>query len=133
MATVDLGKIKFTWKGAFATGTTYEADDVVSSGGSSWIYVNATPKTGTNSGTPATSNSAHWNLMADGASPLTTAGDVLTHNGSANIRLARGESGQVLKVEGSALSFKPEEGFVGHKHLVQVLPILMELMANILG
>ena len=35
MATVDLGKIKFDWKGAFATGTTYEADDVVSYTGGS--------------------------------------------------------------------------------------------------
>ena len=29
MATVDLGKIKFTWRGAFSTSNTYEADDVV--------------------------------------------------------------------------------------------------------
>ena len=68
MATIDLGKIKFTWKGAFATGTTYEADDVVSYGGSSWVYVNATSKTGTNAGTPTTSNTTHWDLMAEGTS-----------------------------------------------------------------
>ena len=30
MATLDLGKIKFVWKGAYAGGTTYEVDDVVS-------------------------------------------------------------------------------------------------------
>ena len=51
MATIDVGKLKFTFKGAFATGTTYEKDDVVSFGGSSWIYVNATSKTGSAAGT----------------------------------------------------------------------------------
>ena len=30
MATVDLGKIKFHWRGAFSNSNTYEADDVVS-------------------------------------------------------------------------------------------------------
>ena len=52
MATLDIGKLKFTFKGAFATSTTYEKDDVVSFGGSSWIYVNATSKTGTAAGNP---------------------------------------------------------------------------------
>ena len=50
MATVDLGKIKFTWRGAFSTSNTYEADDVVSHSGSSWVYVNSTAKTGTDAG-----------------------------------------------------------------------------------
>ena len=50
MATVDLGKIKFHWRGAFSNSNTYEADDVVSHAGSSWIYVNTTSKTGTNAG-----------------------------------------------------------------------------------
>lgn len=34
----------------------------------------------------------------DNLSPLTTAGDVLTHNGTNNIRLALGNAGEVLKV-----------------------------------
>jgi len=37
MATVDLGKIKFNWTGAWNDSTVYEADDVVSYGGSSYI------------------------------------------------------------------------------------------------
>ena len=41
MATIDVGKIKFTWRGAFSTSNTYEKDDVVSHLGSSWVYVNA--------------------------------------------------------------------------------------------
>lgn len=117
MATVDLGKIKFTWRGAFATGNTYEADDVVSSGGSSWVYVNTTSKTGSAAGTPSTSNTAHWDLMADGANPLTTQGDILTHNGTTSIRLARGNSGDVVTVDGSDIAFAPQKGYEGHKYL----------------
>ena len=39
MATVDLGKIKFQWRSAYADTTVYEADDVVSYSGSSFVYV----------------------------------------------------------------------------------------------
>ena len=113
MATIDLGKIKFTWKGAFATGTTYEADDVVSYGGSSWVYVNATSKTGTNAGTPTTSNTTHWNLMAEGTSVLTTAGDLMTSDGTNQIRLAKGSSGQVLTAQASSLAFANQSGYKG--------------------
>ena len=35
MATLDLGKIKFVWRGAYNGATTYEVDDVVSYQGSS--------------------------------------------------------------------------------------------------
>ena len=39
MATVDLGKIKFTWTGAYNNSTVYQADDVASYGGSSWVCI----------------------------------------------------------------------------------------------
>ena len=39
MATVDLGKIKFNWTGAYADTTSYEADDVVQYGGDVFIYI----------------------------------------------------------------------------------------------
>lgn len=37
----------------------------------------------------------------DGLSPLTTQGDILTHDGTNNVRLALGNAGQVLKVNGT--------------------------------
>lgn len=37
MAILDLGKIKLTWKGAWATGTNYEEEDIVLHNGSTWI------------------------------------------------------------------------------------------------
>ena len=37
MATIDLGKIKFVNRGAYNKSTAYTPDDVVTSGGSSYI------------------------------------------------------------------------------------------------
>ena len=37
MATINLGSIKFNWKGAYNNSTAYAVDDVVSSGGSSYV------------------------------------------------------------------------------------------------
>ena len=43
MAQIDLGKLKFNWKGAWATATAYEVDDVVSYGGASFVVTVAVP------------------------------------------------------------------------------------------
>jgi hypothetical protein len=63
MAEYKLGRLKFVWQGAWAASTTYQVDDVVQSGGKSYICV--------------TSNTAaalfqtdltagYWQLMSDG-------------------------------------------------------------------
>ena len=57
MATVNLGAIKFNWKGAFNNSTAYAVDDVVSSGGSSYVCILAS--TGN-----AVSNGTYWNIMS---------------------------------------------------------------------
>ena len=106
MATVDLGAIRFNWKGAYAGGTAYVADDVVSSDGSSYICILAS--TGN-----AVSNATYWSLMAEGgdvATTLTTQGDVLFRDGSGLQRLAKGTAGQALKVNAGATA--PEWGGV---------------------
>lgn len=97
MATVDLGKIKFKWRGAYNASTAYVVDDVVESNGSSYVCILAS--TGN---TPP--NATYWELMAEkGAdtSVLTTRGDVLFHNGSTLTRLPAGTSGQYLETKGS--------------------------------
>ena len=127
MATIDIGKLKFTFKGAFATGTTYEQDDVVSFGGSSWIYVNTTSKTGSAAGNPSSSNSTHWLIMAEGSTVLTTAGDVLTHDGSAQVRLAKGNAGEVLTASSSGLQFSPISGYEGYKILGSNIPPVADM------
>lgn len=45
MAQIDLGKIKFNWRGQWIVGTAYETDDVVYDAGSSYIYVADVPVT----------------------------------------------------------------------------------------
>ena len=99
MAEINLGNIKFNWKGAYAGGTAYVVDDVVESGGSSYVCILAS--TGN---TPP--NGTYWNLMAQGgtgsAATLTTTGDMLYRDGSGLQRLAIGTAGQELKVNSGA-------------------------------
>ena len=105
MATIDLGKIKFNWRGTYAGGTAYVPDDVVyymdGSVGSSYICVAAT--TGN---APSSGGSLHgsWNYMAKGqaTSPTTTHGDIIFRGSSADQRLAIGSAGQALLVNSSA-------------------------------
>lgn len=111
MATLDIGKIKFTWKGAYSAATAYEADDVVSYQGNSYVCIAAT--TGN-----APTDTTKWNVMAEGTSVLTTAGDILTHNGTNNTRLAKGPSGQVLTANATDVSWQPNSGFQGNTVLV---------------
>ena len=97
MAEINLGNIKFNWKGAYAGGTAYVVDDVVSSAGSSYVCILAS--TGN---TPP--NGTYWNLMAEAGtdtSVLTTQGDVLYRDASGLQRLAAGTSGNVLTTKGS--------------------------------
>lgn len=97
MATINLGAIKFNWRGAYAGGTAYAVDDVVSSGGSSYVCILAS--TGN-----ATSNGTYWQVMAEGgdvATTLTTQGDILYRDGSGLQRLGAGTSGQALLTGGT--------------------------------
>jgi|9_EtaG_2_1085328.scaffolds.fasta_scaffold49739_2 hypothetical protein len=104
MATVNLGAIKFNWKGAYDNSTTYAVDDVVSSGGSSYICILASQGN-------AVSNGTYWNQMSsagtngtngtDVGTTITTQGDLLYRDGSGLQRLAAGTNGQLLKTGGS--------------------------------
>lgn len=97
MATIDLGRIKFKWQGAYNGATAYVVDDVVESGGSAYVCIAAT--TGN---TPP--NATYWELMASkgtDTSVLTTQGDILYHDGTSLARLGAGTSGQYLETQGS--------------------------------
>jgi len=97
MATVNIGNIKFNWKGAWSNSTTYAVDDVVSHSGSSYISIQA----GSNQN-PA-SASAYWQQMSsagtngtngtDLTSTLTTQGDIVYRDGSGLARLGYGTAG----------------------------------------
>ena len=104
MATINLGSIKFKWQGAYAGGTAYTVDDVVSYQGSSYICIQAS--TGN-----LPTNATYWEQMSsagtngtdgtDLTTTLTQQGDILYRDGSGLQRLAAGTSGQVLQTGGS--------------------------------
>mgnify|MGYP003320780591 CR=1 FL=1 len=106
MATINLGAIKFNWKGAYNSGTSYAVDDVVSSGGNSYVCIQAHSNQAVGNAT------AYWNIMSsagtngtngtDLTSTLTTQGDIVYRDGSGLARLGYGTSGQVLKTQGAS-------------------------------
>ena len=101
MATVNLGSLRFDWKGAYNGSTAYAVDDVVSYNGSSYICILAS--TGN-----LPTNTTYFQPMAtkgtdgtDVGTTLTTQGDILYRDGSGLQRLAAGTNGQVLQTGGS--------------------------------
>ena len=104
MATLNLGRIKPVFRGAYAGGTAYVVDDIVTSGGETFICILAS--TGN-----ATSNATYWTKLAekgtngtdgtDVGTTLTTQGDILYRDGSGLQRLGAGTSGQFLKTQGT--------------------------------
>ena len=114
MATVNLGAIKFNWKGAYNNSTAYAVDDVVSSSGSSYVCILASQGN-------AVSNGTYWNQMSaagtngtngtDVGTVITTQGDILYRDGSGLQRLAKGTAGKALLMNSSANA--PEWGDAG--------------------
>ena len=98
MATINLGNIKFNWQGAYAGGTAYAVDDVVSYNGSSYVCILAS--TGN-----LPTNTTYWNEMAKGSDlgsiPSLAQGDIFYYDGSSFQRLAAGTSGQALVTNGA--------------------------------
>jgi len=97
MATLNLGRIKPVFKNAYAGGTAYVVDDIVTSGNETFICILAS--TGN-----ATSNATYWTKLAakgGDVTQLTTQGDVLYRDGSGVARLAAGTAGQFLKTGGA--------------------------------
>lgn len=98
MATVNIGSLRFDWKGAYNGSTPYVKDDVVSYNGSSYICILAS--TGN-----LPTNTTYFQPMAtagtDLSTTLTTQGDILYRDGSGLQRLAAGTNGYYLKTQGS--------------------------------
>ena len=101
MATLNLGRIKPVFRGAYNNSTAYVVDDIVTSSGSSYICILAS--TGN-----AVSNATYWTQMSsagtngtDLTSTLTTQGDIVYRSGSGLARLGYGTAGQVLQTGGS--------------------------------
>ena len=102
MATLNLGRIKPVFRGAYAGGTAYVVDDIVTSGNETFICILASPGN-------ATSNATYWTKLAangtdgtDIGTTITTQGDILFRDGSGLQRLAKGTAGQALKMNSGA-------------------------------
>jgi len=95
MATLNLGRIKPVFRGAYSGSTAYVVDDIVTSGGSSYICIQAH-----GAGTQAVNQTAYWTQMAAGGTDvgttITTQGDILYRDGSGLARLPAGTAGQAL-------------------------------------
>jgi len=58
---IDLGKIRFVFQGTWSASATYEMNDVIKYGGSSYVYINTTSTSGNNP-----NNTTYWSQMTDG-------------------------------------------------------------------
>ena len=106
MATINLGAIKFNWKGAYNSSTSYAVDDVVSSGGNSYVCIQAHSNQAVGNAT------AYWNIMSsagtngtdgtDVGATLTTQSDLLYRDGSGLQRLPKGTANQLLRINSGA-------------------------------
>lgn len=157
MATIDIGKIRFTWRSTWVNTIAYSQNDAVSYNGSSWIakidqtasaynavtvyssgdlasdggvvyrFINATPTAGQqpsasvgywSTNEPTSSNTVYWDIVAEGTNILTTQGDLMTHDGTNATRLPIGNSGEVLTVSGSDVTYSPVDAVQGRKVLM---------------
>jgi len=96
MATLNLGRIKPVFQGAYNALTAYVVDDIVTFGGETFICILAS--TGN-----ATSNTTYWAKLAkkgDDITVLTTQGDFVYRDATGVQRLPAGTAGQVLQTGG---------------------------------
>ena len=80
MATVNLGRIKPVFRGAYAGGTAYVVDDIVTHGNESFICIQA----GTGN---ATSNASYWTKLAAKGSDGTDVGAILNNKEILGLRI----------------------------------------------
>ena len=119
MATVNLGSIKFKWKGTYSGATAYTIDDVVEYNGSSFICIsNSTGNLPTNATYFEQMSSAGTN-GTDLTTTLTTQGDIVYRDASGLARLGAGTAGQALITNGTGAN--PSWGDAGGGKVLQVV------------
>jgi len=104
MATVNLGSIKFKWKGTYNGATAYTVDDVVEYNGSSYICILASTGNLPTNATYFEQMSQAGTNGTDGTdltTTLTTQGDILYRNASGLVRLPAGTAGEALITNGT--------------------------------
>ena len=122
MATLNLGRIKPVFRGAYSGSTAYVVDDIVTHGNESFICIQAH-----GAGTQATTQTAYWTKLAakgtdgtDVGTTITTQGDILYRDGSGLQRLAKPASDKFLQnTSGGVLSWADSGGGVLQVKTVQ--------------
>jgi hypothetical protein len=87
---IDLGKLRFHFAGTWASGTTYERNDIVKYGGNVYVYTHTLKTTGN-----LPTDTAHWALMVEGfkfegvfnTGTAYQIGDGVTHGGKVYISI----------------------------------------------
>ena len=97
MPTVNLGRVRMKWRGAWAGSTAYAKDDIVRHGVDTYVATTAH----TAHATTFSNDSANWELMAQGS-------DIPTQSG---------QSGKALITDGTSLSWGDSSPIVQVKHL----------------
>jgi hypothetical protein len=110
MATVNLGSIRFNWKGAYNNSTAYVVNDVVTSSGNSYVCIQASQ------GNAVGNATAYWNIMSSAGTNGTNGTDLSTTlnnneiafktNAGALDGIAIGTAGQALKVNSGANGYE---------------------------
>lgn len=77
---IDLGNLRFIWKGDWVQANTYELNDVVRYNNIVWVYINQIPAADI-----AITNTAYWSRMVEGS----------------EIPPTEGQAGKVLKTDGT--------------------------------
>jgi hypothetical protein len=85
---IDLGKIRFSWQGAYNSATEYEFNDMVRYGGNFYVYTNEVPDTDV-----VPTQTSHWSVVLAGINYLGTysgstsykPGDVVVYGGASYI------------------------------------------------
>lgn len=102
MAELNLGKIRFTFKGTYSGGYNYEKDDVVYHDGSTWLMIAA----GAQNVEPTPANNAYWSKMSQGsdlgAIQGLAAGDLVYFDGNEFARVPAGADKTALRISNGA-------------------------------
>lgn len=113
----NLGKLRFTYKGAYNGATEYQLNDVVKYTNNLYAYINTGATTGN-----APTNTSYWSKMIDGYTDPTagTNGQFLQTTGSAfqfasvsQVPSQTGQAGKFLKTDGTSASWSNSFGTLG--------------------
>lgn len=98
MSTLNLGKLRFNWRGVYDSAQTYTRNDTVKYQQNSFVCITDT--------TTGTFNGSHWAVMAEGMHPATTEGDLITFESGNLVRKPIGAEGQVVSAKAGKASWE---------------------------